>query len=148
MDKKVALNKLMNICSRKEQCSFDILQKLNDWELSYDESNEILNQLIDNKYVDDKRYAKAFANDKIKFNHWGKLKVMYALRQKNISDTFIDYALSQINKTEYFNMIKDEIHKKEKAIKTKDIYDKKSKLLRFGQSRGYELEILNSIIYV
>ena len=60
---------------------------------------------ISDKYIDDKRYAAAFANDKIKFSHWGKIKVAYALRQKNIPQQFIDYALSLINSNEYFKII-------------------------------------------
>ncbi len=146
MDKKTALNRLMNICSSKEKCSFDILQKLTDWNLPFNEHKEILQQLISDKYIDDKRYAAAFANDKIKFSHWGKIKVAYALRQKNIPQQFIDYALSLINSNEYFKIITDEIDKKAKTVKAKNIYDKKTKLLRFGQSRGYELDILNKIL--
>jgi len=146
MDKKIALNKLMNTCSRQEKCSFDILKKLSDWEFSDKESKEILNKLISGKYINNKRYSIAFANDKIKFSHWGKIKVTYVLRQKNINQEFIDFALAQINTNKYFKIIKDEIQKKDKSIKTTNQYQKRAKLLRFGQSRGYELEILNKIL--
>ena len=146
MDKKVALNKLKNTCSRQEKCSSDILKKLNDWEFNNTDSDKILQQLIKDKYVDDKRYAESFANDKIKFNYWGKIKVAYALRQKNINQELIDNAIKKISFTEYFKIVKQEILKKEKSIKITDKYKKRSKILMFAKSRGYEIDIINRIL--
>ena len=146
MDKKIALKKLMSSCSKQEKCNFDILKKLNEWGFSDSDAGKILQQLINDKYVDDKRYAIAFANDKIKFNFWGKIKVAYVLHQKNINQKFIDYALDNINNTEYFNIIKKEILKKIRTIKNIDKYKQRSKILMFGKSRGYEIDIINKIL--
>lgn len=146
MEKNTALNILMNTCSKSEKCSFDVLKKLYDWGFSLDESNEILKNLIDNNYVNDSRYAKAFANDKYKFNHWGKIKISFTLKQKNISSSVISEALSLINNEKYFNIIEQEISKKLKTIKTENDYEIKAKLYRFSQSRGFEGNIANEII--
>ena len=140
MDKKKALNKLMSLCSTKEKCIVEIKQKLINWQLDNIDIEEVIDFLKENNFINEERYTNAFVHDKFRFNKWGKIKIKYALKQKNISEHLINNALKTIDETDYFNTITEELNKKNKTIKdTKNI---KSKLMRFAQSRGFEADLI------
>ncbi len=82
MNKKEALTKSRSVCSRQEQCHQDILNKLSNWDVSKSDSEQILEILEQEGFIDHSRYATSFANDKLKFNGWGKIKIRWMLRQK------------------------------------------------------------------
>lgn len=90
MDAKKALNIIAGQCSKKEYCSFDVMTKLARWELAEKDIAAIMEFLVKNRFVDDLRFAEAYARDKHRFNRWGKLKIGQMLRQKHIADTIID----------------------------------------------------------
>ncbi len=137
-----ARKKVMNICSKQEKCRFDMEQKLIQYGLDDSERSEILDELERENFISHKRYAEFFARDKYKFNQWGKIKISYTLRQKGIEDKFIDQALASIDETEYKKMVTDSLKKKKATLSESDVHKLKSKLVRFGQSRGYEPEII------
>ena len=142
ISKEIALFKVKAICSLQEKCSYDIKEKLIKWQLSETQVNGILKQLINENYINDERYAKAFANDKFKFNKWGKQKIKYVLMKKDISDSVIQKAIDEIDSDEYYKLVKDELQKKRNSIKGKNIFELKSKLIRFASSRGFEPDVL------
>jgi regulatory protein len=146
MDKKEALAKIRSICSRQEQCRQDILVKLSKWAVSEADSEKILEILEKEGFVDHTRYAGSFANDKLKFNKWGKIRIRWILRQKEISEDIIENALSRINEDEYINILTDELKKKIKSLPPQDEYDKKGKLIRFATQRGFEYDIISKVI--
>jgi len=138
------LSKAQNICSKKEMCIFDISKKLQTWEATEIEKEDIIQSLIDDKFIDEQRYANAFTNDKFKFNKWGKIKISYHLKQKQIPNKYIQESLSQINDNEYIDALKSIL--KTKLISLTNKENKKEKLVRFAQSRGYALnDILKAI---
>jgi regulatory protein len=146
MDKKEALIKIRSICSRQEQCRQDILVKLSKWDMSESDSEKIVQILEKEGFVDHTRYASSFANDKLKFNKWGKIKIRWMLRQKEIPEDIIENALSLIDDDEYFNTITSELRKKIKTLKSENVYDKKGKLVQFATQRGFEYEIISQVI--
>ena len=141
-----ALKKAELICSKQEKCKYDIKKKLVDWEVKPDSINRIINNLEKDKFIDEKRYSSFFVRDKFRFNKWGKIKILFILRQKNIPDKYIFSALNKIDDKEYFNTLEKEILKKQKLIKYKNNYELKSKLLRFAESRGFEKNLIFKII--
>lgn len=142
MTKKEALIKLQAICSKQEKCTSDIVKKLNEWEVPEETAQEIVNALILDKFVDDVRYANAFVKDKFRFNRWGKIKIVSQLRFKKIDEDIIENALKEIEEPEYKKFVLYELTKKRKSIKDDDKYKIKAKLIRFGQSKGIEMEEL------
>ena len=72
MDAKKALNIVAGQCSKKEYCSFDILKKLQRWELEEKDIAAVMEFLVKNHFLDDTRFAEAYARDKHRFNRWGK----------------------------------------------------------------------------
>jgi len=141
-----ALTKAMKLCSTKEYAPFDIEQKLLDWGISNDVAIEVIDTLKKEKFLDEFRMARYFANDKLKFNKWGKVKIKYMLQQKKVSREAISEAISQMDEKAYQNILSEELVKKRKAIKDTDDYQVKAKLFQFASGRGFEADMIYRII--
>ncbi len=126
------------LCSRAEKCSSEIRGKLAEWGADEELAEKVLKKLIDEKFIDDARYSAAFVKDKFRFNKWGRIKIAYLLRQKNISPEIISGALNEIDDTAYLETLKKLLQEKTKKTTAKNQYDQKAKLLRFAQSHGFE----------
>lgn len=138
---------LTQLCSIQENCTFDAKQKLNQWRVPVADAENIIENLTDHNFINNQRYCIAFANDKIFLNKWGKHKVEYVLKQKQLAANDIQVALNEIEQKKYIDLIKNEITKKAKTLKPDvDSHIMKNKLWRFAQQRGYEFEIASKII--
>jgi regulatory protein len=138
---EIALSRLMEICSRKEKSPYEIEKKLKEWGLEKF-AVSILNTLKKENFLDHLRFAKAFSNDKVKFNKWGKNKVRFLLKGHQIEPSVIEESLSQISMQDYESMICEEMDKKLKTLKATDAFLIKNKLYAFGNQRGYESDIM------
>lgn len=146
MTEKEALSHTMNLCSKREYASGEIRTKLADWDIPGDLAEKIINQLVAEKFIDDSRYCRAFVNDKLKFAKWGKIKITYMLRQKQVDDTIIREALDAIDPETYENILLDELTKKAKGLKASSEYEFKGKLIQFASQKGFEYEIAEKLI--
>ncbi len=143
---KEALQKLQVLCSHQEKCISEAQQKLSEWQVSSTDRNIIIEQLVDSKFIDEKRYAEAFVRQKIRINKWGKLKISYLLHQKRIDAAIVEQALALFEDDEYGEMISHEIMKKMSSLDESDVYKRKGKILQFGHSRGYESTCINDAL--
>jgi len=143
---KTALGKAMAICAKSEQCSSDIRSKLESWGLSTHDSISIMDTLIRENFINNRRYAESFVRDKYRQNKWGKLKIAAHLRSKNIDPEVVGNALSLLDDDQYRQMIADTLNSHRKTVKAKNQYELKGKLLRFGLSKGFESQILYDIL--
>jgi regulatory protein len=136
----------MKLCSRQERCKADLRQKLFQWKISDEIASKIIRQLEADNFISEERFATAFAKDKIRFNKWGKNKVRYHLKMKDISEANISRALSNIDDSEYNAMIQKEVLVKNLKTKADSDWQRKGKIMHFAQSRGYETEIVMNIL--
>jgi len=143
---KTALKKAMALCASREYCSDDIRNKLDLWGIDTVDSDNIINVLVRENFVNDKRYAEAFVKDKYHHNKWGKAKIASQLRAKRIAPDLINSALAALDDDQYRQMIKDTLASHRKLIKAKNKYDLKGKLMRYGLSKGFESHILYDIL--
>jgi regulatory protein len=142
-----ALERAMNLCSRSEHCIKDMKAKLNSWNLTSERENEaIIQKLLDNKFIEEKRYARSYTRDKFRFNKWGKIKIRIMLKSRGINDNDIEDGLGMVDYDSYVKMIEEEMNNKRRSIKAKNLFDLKGKLYRFAESRGYEKEIFYDFI--
>ncbi len=146
LDKKEALSRVQFICSKQEKCCSEIQKKLQGWGINSQEQKEIIDSLIDDKFIDENRFTPVFVRDKFRFNRWGRIKIAYHLRQKQIPSAIIENALQEIDEQEYKETLTDLLQSKLKGLKETDKYQLKAKLLRFIQSRGFEPNLANNII--
>lgn len=143
---RTALNKAMAMCASREYCSDDIRFKLESWGLRNPELESVLDTLIKENFIDDKRFAAAFVKDRYRNNKWGRVKIAAHLRAKRVSSEIIESALAELDEESYRKDIKGILESHRKYIKAKNQYDLKGKLLRFGLSRGFESNILYDIL--
>ena len=141
-----ALDRARELCGRTEKCCNDIALKCLDWGLSMDEAAKLTASLVQDKFIDEHRYASSFVHDKFRFNKWGRIKLAYALRQKKIAEKNIREALSLIPENTYHQILTDLLTLKAKSIKETDPYHRRNKLLVFAQSRGFEADEIRRII--
>jgi len=136
-----ALTKVMAMCSQSERCRFDIVAKLTQWELSEEEIAEAVNYLVKEHFLDEERFVRFFVNDKLKFNKWGKVKLKFMLRKKQLPENLIKVALSQIDDEFYEKTLRNLLAPKVKSVKGVSGYERKGKLAVFAQSHGFEAEL-------
>ena len=141
-----SLSKIKNYCSKREVCVYDARKKLNSWGI--DETDEIIQTLIKDSFIDEKRYAFAYVNDHYKIKKWGKNKIKAVLVGKNIPTKIIELALESIDTKLYLQNLESAYKNKLKSMsKSENTITKIEKLKRHLLSRGYELElILKTII--
>ena len=84
-------------CSAGEQCCADIYQKLLRWGVTEEDASEVVARLVSDGFVDDARYARAFAHDRIRYHRWGRVKIAYMLRQRGVGGAAIGDALAAID---------------------------------------------------
>ena len=137
-DQTTAYDKAAFLCSKSEHCNSEIKEKLKLWGLSAEDALLVIAKLVEEKYIDDERFARAYVKDKFRFNHWGKQKIAHMLRAKNISSEIQQLAFEEIEAEGYSDELRKLLTDKEKSIKAKDKYDKRNKLMRFAMGRGFE----------
>ena len=142
----ILLNKAATYASRCEHCESEVREKLVDWGANSDEIDKIINYLIEERYIDNQRYANSYTRDKFRFNHWGKYKISMMLRSKDIDSETIEEALGQIDEEEYLEKLQQILKDKLRSLKYSSDYEKKGKLFKFAQSRGFESNAISKVI--
>ncbi len=147
LTKQEALIKAQLLCSKKEYCQSEIRQKLLQWKVNSDYFDFILESLKNDKFIDENRYVEFFVRDKFKLNKWGKIKIQYALKLKQINQELIQTNLDKINEEDYKNACKSLIMNKLKVLENKEETEikLKEKTLKFMQSRGFEYDLAKNI---
>lgn len=140
------LHKAASYCSISEHCISDIEDKLTAWGMTEDKKHKIIDKLIEDDFINEKRYCIAFTKDKFHFNKWGKIKISYSLKQKGLDSKLIDMALKTIDEGEYEEMLAVLLKNKLKTIKWEYEYEKMGKLFNFAQSRGFESNVIDRVI--
>ena len=140
-----AKEKALQLCSRREYCRKEMFDKAAAWGCSPAEAREIVDFLVEQKFVDERRYTEAYVKDKLRFNKWGRIKIAYMLRSLSIDNDMITDVLSEIDEAEYHQLLTGELQKKRRTIHG-NLFEMKGKLFRFATNRGFEPEIIEKII--
>ncbi len=134
-------------CANEEQCRTSVRKKLCDWGASLEVSGKIVSRLIDQGFIDERRYARAYVSSKLRTQKWGRLKVIYQLRSKQVPPKFITEALADVPDEEYRNIMLDVAQTKWDTYSPSDPAAKRrSKLVTFLASRGFESPEIQSML--
>jgi regulatory protein len=131
-------------CSLSEHCIQKVREKLVQWEAPKELIQPIIDKLVEEDYINEERFARAFVKDKFRFNHWGRIKITTHLRVLSISSDIIAKAIGEIDEDEYAEILDETVEKKRKTIKKGTDYEIRAKLLRHALSRGFEYELIAS----
>jgi regulatory protein len=148
MTEQEAYLQLAALCAQAEHCQQEMRDKMRRWELDETVQNRIIDRLIKERYVDDERYARAFVNDKIRYNKWGRRKVQLALWQKHIDADVQQQVLDEIDEKEYLDILRPLLKQKRKSIKAESDYELNQKLVRFALGRGFGFDIIRQCLNV
>ena len=145
---KQALSKLMALCARSEHSSGDMLQKMRLWGLDDAAQARIMERLVSGKFIDDERFTRAFVNDKIKYNQWGRRKIEQALWAKGVEQSIQRKILDSIDENEYLAVLKPLLKSKERSVTGRNEFERQMKLIRFAVSRGFSMEQINRCLEI
>lgn len=127
-------------CDLQERAHSDVVKKLYTWGVWADEANQIVSELISDNYLNEERFARAFARGKFRIKNWGWKKIEMSLKQKSVSKYSIALAREEIDPDDYTDTLKRVLEKKRPLIKAKSDWERNQKLLRYAVGRGYEYE--------
>ncbi len=137
-----ALARLEQLCARAEMSEGEAREKMRRWQIPAADADKIIGSLLRHRFIDDRRFARAFVNDKVRFSRWGRRKIKSALMMKRVSQDIISEVLGEIDEDIYTNglrhIIKSMIDRSPDIILT---YEQRTKLYRRILSRGYEPQL-------
>jgi len=140
------LHKAASYCSISEHCASDVDAKLKVWEVEKTEREKIIGRLIEDDFINEKRYCKAYVRDKFHLNKWGKIKISIALREKGLSKELIENALNVIDDGEYEELLATLLKSKQQTLKYEFEYEKQGKLFQFAQNHGFENTVIERVL--
>ncbi|PKK36248.1 RecX family transcriptional regulator [Siphonobacter sp. SORGH_AS_0500] len=143
---KDALLQAAHFCAYQERTVQDVKQKLKSWDVSEDDSEEIIGRLIEDGYLSQERYAQSFARGKFRTRQWGRLKIEQEMRRKGLDSEDRKTGLEQINEEQYLESLKNLLKKKDASLKDEDPRVRKQKLVRFALGKGYESGLVWKIL--
>jgi regulatory protein len=132
-----------SFCAYQERCLSDVRAKLYDWEVESADIEPIIEKLIEEKYVNEERFAKVYAGSKFRTKKWGRLKIRYMLKQKKIPNILIIKGLQEINPDAYYETLQTLASQKREAMKNK--FDK-IKLYNYLISKGFENDLVREVV--
>ena len=141
-----AYGRLSALCAMSEHCCHDVQKKMRLWELPAGAEERIVAKLVEEGFIDEERYARAFVRDKFNYNHWGKVRLQQELRMRHIAPRHIDLALSTIEDEDTLSALKEIIRKKRPTVKGKTPYEIRGKLIRFALGRGFSMDDIERVV--
>ena len=132
------LDKMAKYCAYQERCVKDVRDKLKTFDLPQEGKDKILDYLLDNRFVNDERFAKSFVRGKINQSGWGVNKIRFHLIQKGIDKEIIDEALGQTDEETYRQRLIDILKTKSKTVKAENDFERKRKLAAYAMQKGFE----------
>lgn len=140
------LSKLAALCSKKECCTADLNDKMRNRGLDSEARQRIIDYLVSHQFVDDSRYCRAFVNDKVKYNKWGRRKIEQALWLKHIPSDISTPILDAVPDEDYLRTLRPMLKAKWATIKASTDYERSMKLINYAMGRGYEIRLIRQCI--
>ena len=141
-----ALRSLMNLCVKAERSEFDVRRLLERWGSAAEERQRIVDTLVRERFVDDRRYAEAYVREKVRFSGWGRFKIRAALRAKRIDESIIEEALGQVDGASMREKLEHRLQMKMARTRARDEYDLRGKLLRYGAGLGFDTDMVLEVV--
>ena len=148
LSEQQVFQKLAALCARAEHCQHDMLEKMRQWAVDDEVQARVMERLVKERYVDDRRYADAFVREKVRFNQWGRRKVEQALWMKHIDGDTAREALDTISDEEYVDILRPLLRQKRRSIKAQSDYELNMKLMKWAVGRGFTMDIIRQCITV
>jgi len=146
LTKEQALQKLRQYCAYQERSHAEVIQKLWDLGVRKTEHDDVVATLIEEDYLNEERFAIAFAGGKFRMKDWGRKKILYALREKKVSEHNIKRALREINEEDYHKTLHAIAEKKWDTLESEPPVQRRKKLHDYLLQKGFESPLINEVI--
>jgi regulatory protein len=146
LTKEQALQKLKHYCAYQERCHHEVKEKLYNLGIWKKDQDDIIAALIEENYLNEERFAIAFAGGKFRVKQWGRVKIKYELKQKQVSEYCIKKALKQIDEDEYLKVLEKLAIEKYASLKNEQYLIRKKKLMNYLAVKGFETELINATV--
>lgn len=133
---------LENYCAYQERCHKEVKAKLKDMKMIPSAIDKIIVSLIEQNYLNEERFAKAYVRGKFRIKKWGKVRLIRELKFREISKYAIDTAMKEIDETEYDQVLDELIIKRIDQVKEKNSFKKKKKVADYLLYRGWESHLI------
>lgn len=140
------INKAEVYCSAAERCPSEVTEKLRRWGVEEEQIPFIVAHLEQERYLDAVRYCRFFVRDKYRFNQWGRLKIVQALRMKQLDAVQIQEGLEEIDEEEYLQVLDHLLRQKARTVKAVSEYERNTKLIRFAAGRGFTMDEILKVV--
>ncbi len=148
LTKEQALQKLKHYCAYQERCHSEVKEKLYQLGVWKKEHDEIIASLIEENYLNEERFAVAYAGGHFRIKQWGRIKIKYELKQKQVSEYSIKKALRQIEDEEYGKVLEKLAREKYAALKNEQYLVRRKKTADYLITKGYEVDLVNTILKI
>jgi regulatory protein len=134
--------KIEHFCAYQERCHQEIVQKLRSMTIDLNSIDEIVVHLIQNGFLNEERFACAFARGKHRIKNWGNIRIINELKARNISQTIITVALREITEEDYFNTFENLSARIWENIHDKNELKKRKKFCDYLLRKGFESQLV------
>jgi regulatory protein len=137
-----ALQKLRQYCAYQERSHYEVQQKLWDLGVWRTDQDEILSTLIEEDYLNEERFARAFAGGKFRMKDWGRKKIYHALKEKKVSEYNIRKAMKEIDEEAYLKTLEGQMRKKYDSLQSEQYLVRKKKTMDYLLQKGFEPDLI------
>lgn len=139
--------KLEAWCAYQERCQYEVTQKLFDWQFSEEQRDQLIADLISNRFIDEERFACAFVSGKFRIKYWGRAKIRQHLKQKRISDYSIQKGMKEIDPDEYWaTLLRLTARKMQDKKRNETIWQLRARVQRYLSAKGYEFDLISDAL--
>lgn len=138
--------KLRYYCAYQERCHVEVREKC--WELGLrgEDIENAIAHLVEDGFLNEERYAKAYAGGKFRMQQWGRKKISMMLKQKQVSDYCIRKGLAEIDEADYMQTLQQLAEKKYYLLRSEQYLKRQYKTLQYLLQRGFEQELARAAI--
>lgn len=144
--KDIALEKIRKYCAYQDRCHSEVRTKLLSMKIYGDDLEDIIYQLIQEKFLDELRFTKSFVRGKFKLKSWGRIKITHALKTKHVSEYCIRKGLEEIDQCDYLQCLEKLVHLNKNRYGTLVDFGNKQKLIKYLMQKGFEFKLIKEAI--
>ena len=133
-----ATKKMEHYCAYQERCHQEVRQKLTSMSMIPEAIDVIIVHLLEHNFLNEERFAKTFVSGKFKIKNWGRRRLTYELKKKDVSKVNINQALTTISDEEYVDIFNDLAEKRANSLKETNKFKKKKQFIDYFLYRGWE----------
>lgn len=134
--------KAMAYCAYQERSRQQLRDKLAEWGQEPEAIDRMLSELEQENFLNDERFARAYAGGKFRLKRWGRYKILQGLKQHRVPEALQKKALTEVDPEDYWETLLSLLEKKSRTSTEKDPFTKKNKLARYAISKGYEQDLV------